>query len=55
MPLDDCDVMNIPQVYKHSKKNDFELWKRDLMFDIYSIKRFLSNLEKKIQSYDKWE
>merc|ERR1711917_66225 len=36
-------------------KNDFELWKRDIMFDIYSIKRFLTNLEKKIQNSNKWE
>jgi len=56
MPLDErLPLRTTDKSPSGSRKNDFELWKRDMMFDIYSIKRFLTNLEKKIQNSNKWE
>ena len=59
LPLDE-NPRPLRTIEKNSKnstatKTDFEMWKRDMMFDIYSIKRFLTNLEKKIQKSSKWE
>ena len=58
MPLDEkLPLRRTEEKVSNSErsKSDFELWKRDMMFDIYSIKRFLTNLEKKIQNSNKWE
>lgn len=57
MPLNEITLpLKRPKkIAEKNPKNDFELWKRDMMFDIYSIKRFLTNLEKKIEKSNKWE